>query len=302
MTLPNFLIIGTAKAGTTSLHHYLDQHPDIFMCRKKDTFFFNFDGRDPDYGGPSDNDWYRGRAVVHRDDYEALFDGVTTEMAIGEACPQYLYDPDAASRIHRYTPDAKLIAVLRDPVERAYSSYLQQVRDGLETETDFAAALSREDDRIRANWRPMWHYRARGFYFEQLERYLSLFGAKQVRLYLYEDLQREPAGLLREIYGFLGVDDRFEADISVRHNRAGIPRSRGLYNLIMTPNKLKTVVRPLLPVSVRRMLKGAVIDSGVNLQRPDIPAELRRSLMSEFRDDILALQGLIDRDLSHWMA
>ncbi|MHC5035158.1 MAG: sulfotransferase family protein [Planctomycetota bacterium] len=300
--LPNFLIIGAAKSGTTSLHHYLRQHPEIFMCPKKDTFFFDFDGQEPNYGGPGDTAWYRGRAVVRLEAYQALFAEAASEKAVGEACAQYLYDPRAAERIHRHIPDAKLIAVLRDPVERAYSSFLQQVRDGYETTDDFAEALALEKERLRHNWRPIWHYGKRGFYFEQIERYLRLFDPSQLRLYLYEDLQESPTGMLQDIFAFLGVDSRFEPDVSVRHNRAGVPTSRLLYKLIMTPNLLKSLVKPLLPGKLRSKVKAAVTESEVHLRRPGLPAELRRQLAAGYREDVLKLQELIRRDLSPWLS
>jgi len=302
MTLPNFLVIGAAKSGTTSLHHYIQQHPDIFMCPIKDTFFFDFDGRAPDFGGPGDNAWYEGRAVVEPAEYEALFAGANGKQPIGEACAGYLYDPAAAEAIHRRIPHARLIAVLRDPVERAYSSFLQQVRDGYETTADFAEALDLEEARRRDNWRPIWHYRRRGLYFEQLEAYLRLFDRSQLRLYLYEDLQQDPAAMLRDLFAFLGVDPDFEPDMSLRHNRAGIPASRLLYRLVMTPNLLKSFVKPLLPESLRRTVRSSVTESETFLQRPGLPAELKRRLAAGFRDDVLKLQDLMGRDLSHWLS
>ena len=300
--LPNFLVIGAAKAGTTSLHHYLRQHPDIFMCPRKDTFFFDFDGEPPDFGGPGDNAWYEDRAVIDCDEYRALFAGATTERAIGEACSGYLSDPGAPARIRRRLLDVRLIAVLRDPAERAYSSFLQQVRDGLETTSDFAQALALESERIDRNWRPLWHYRRRGLYFEELSRYLALFDRSQLGLYLYEDLQRDPVLLSQEIFAFLGVDPGFTPDVSIRHNRAGVPASRLLYRLVMTPNTLKTVAKPLLPSRLRGAIRAAVTDSPASLRRPPMPTDLRAELVAGYRDDILRLQDLVQRDLSSWLA
>lgn len=301
MSLPNFLIIGAAKSGTTSLHYYLQQHPEIFMCPRKDTFFFDFDGQAPAYSGPGDNEWYQGYAVTQPQDYEALFAGISSEKAVGESCAGYLYDPQAPKRIHQHIPHAKLIAVLRDPVERAYSSFLQQVRDGYETVADFGEALDLEAERIRGNWRPIWHYRNRGFYGEQLERYLRLFDSSQLRVYLYEDLQGDPAAMLKDIFGFLEVDEGFMPDVSVRHNVAGIPRSRTLLKLMMTPNSLKTLVKPLLPARIRSSLRAAITEHRTSLRRPPVPPQIRRELIAEHRLDTLRLQDLIQRDLSHWL-
>lgn len=299
--LPNFLIIGAAKCGTTSLHYYLQQHPEIFMCPRKDTFFFDFGGHEPNYAGPGDEEWYTDFAVVHLEEYEALFAGVSSEKAVGEACAGYLYAPQASECVHRHIPHAKLIAVLRDPAERAYSSFLHEVRDGHETAADFAEGLALEKDRIRDNWRPIWHYRARGFYYEQIQRYLSLFGSSQLRIYLYEDLKENPTAMLKDIFSFLEVDESFVPDTSRKHNVAGFPRSRTLFKLVMTPNLLKTLIRPLLPAGFRNSLRSAITESRTSLHRPPLPPELRKRLVDEYRPDILKLQDLIRRDLSHWL-
>lgn len=302
MTMPNFLVLGAAKSGTTSLHHYLRQHPEVYMCPIKDTFFFDFDGELPRYGGPGDNEWYRDRAVVRLKDYKSLFADVTSQKAVGEICAQYLYDPLAPARIRRYIPHAKLIAVLRTPVERGYSSFLQQVRDGYETADNYEAALRLEPERVAQDWRPIWHYKSRGFYSSQVKRYLEHFPASQIRIYLYDELQNDPVALVKDMCGFLGVDDGFCPDMTIRHNVAGVPRSRLLYRLVMTPNLPKTFLKPMIPTFLRRRLRAIVTESGVSLQRPALPEHLRLRLIDEYRADILELQTLLQRDLSHWLA
>lgn len=215
--MPNFLIVGAAKSGTTSLHYYLQQHPEIHMSRRKDTFFFNFYGEEPSFNGPGDNEWYKRHAIIRREDYQAQFEGARGETAIGEACAQYLYDPRVPVRLHRDIPNARLIAILRNPVDRAYSSFLQQVRDGYETRSDFGEALNLEEYRIRNNWRPIWHYRKRGFYHQQLQKYLLFFDSSRIRVYLYEDLKDNTSWMLSDIFQHLGVDDSFAPDTTVRH-------------------------------------------------------------------------------------
>lgn len=272
------------------------------MCPVKDTFFFNFDGNHPDFGGPDDNNWYKQRAVVDFSDYQALFADANPNSLVGESCAGYLYDADAARRIHQRLPEARLIAVLRDPVERAYSSFLQQLRDGYETTSDFATALELEPQRRDLNWRPIWHYDKRGRYYEQIETYLNIFDDAQLQIHLYDDLQQDPGGMLKKIYSFLEVDTSFVADISLRHNRAGIPSSRFLFQKMMTPNRLKSIVKPFIPTSLRRKLRAAVTESETLLHRPEVPADIRARLIEGFSDDILKLQSLIDRDLSHWLS
>jgi hypothetical protein len=216
VTMPNFFIIGAQKAGTTSLYYYLKQHPQVYMSPRKEPHFFK--GMHSEYRK-------RGRSlppVTDLGDYQALFEGVTDEKAIGEASASYLYSPKAPALIKRSIPDAKLIAVLRNPADRAYSNYLYCVKMGREPLASFAEALQAEEKRIRENWGPLWHYRQKGFYYSQVKRYFDVFGQDQVKVYLYDDLRGKPSSMLGDIFRFLDVDETFVPDLSIEHNTAGI--------------------------------------------------------------------------------
>ncbi|MGL6339568.1 MAG: sulfotransferase family protein, partial [Waterburya sp.] len=141
--MPNFLIIGAAKAGTTALHEYLQQHPQIYLTPTKETNFFAFEGEIINFQGTGD-EALKDFSITDLNTYQAEFEQVTQELAIGEACPSYLYYPQAATRIKQYIPDARLIVILRNPVERAYANFLHIVRDDRETHRDFALALQAE--------------------------------------------------------------------------------------------------------------------------------------------------------------
>lgn len=301
MTMPNFLIIGAAKAGTSSLHFWLAQHPEVYMTPDKQTYFFASEGDPPGFEGPGDREHAQRKRITRLEDYQALFEGVTTEKAIGEACAVYLYDPMSPACIRRHVPDAKLIIVLRDPAERAYSSYMQMVRDGYETIEDFSEALRLEEDRIKDNWRHLWHYKARGFYHDQIKRYFALFDSSQIRIYMFDDLKRNPAELVKDLLRYLEVDGSFVPDTSRKYNASGVPESRTLFNLIMLPNPLKTLGKPLFPKAIRDRIKDIVTTNPTLLRKPPMPPEVRRQLVDEYREDTLKLQDLIGRDLSHWL-
>jgi hypothetical protein len=300
--MPNFLVIGAGNAGTTSLYHYLDQHPEVFMSPVKEPKFFALEGGLPDYQGPGDR-WVMtqtstNRAVTDLEEYRALFRGVRGEKAVGEASPAYLCNPDAPKSIKRHVPEAKLIAVLRDPAERAYSAYMHQVRDGRET-LPFAEALDAEERRTAANWAPAWRYKAEGLYCGNLARYFELFGRERVRVYLYEDLGADPRGVMRDAYRFLGVDASFEPDTSQRHNMSGVSKNGFLVSLVRKRHPVKTAIKPLVPATVRRRLV-----SGLQkrvLSRPPFPPEVRRELVEAYREDVLRLEDLLGRDLSAWL-
>lgn len=157
MSEPNFLIIGAAKAGTTSLYHYLAQHPQVFLSANKEPHFFALENNPPDYKGPGDEQGVRSR-ITDWQSYLALFSKATGQhRAIGEASTLYLYHPDAPSNIHRHLPDMKMIALLRNPVDAAYSAFGHMYREGREPCNDFMQALKEEDHRVAENWAPSRH-------------------------------------------------------------------------------------------------------------------------------------------------
>lgn len=260
MRVPNFLIIGAAKAGTTAVYDYLGEHPDIYMSPLKETNFLALEGHPLNFSGPGDDDYINKWSIVRLEEYCAQFQGVTTETAVGEASPLYMYEPCTIGRIERYVPDAKFIAVLRNPVDRAYSAYLHCIRDGRETLRDFAQALDAEDGRIAAGWEHIWHYARMGYYGCQLQRYYSTFGPDRVRVFLHQDLAEDPVGMLQECYRFLGVDDGFEPKMHIKPN----------------------------------------VTSMLGENKPPFTPEVRARLIRTYDDDICLLERLIDRDLSHW--
>ncbi len=176
MTLPNFLIIGPPKCGTTALYRYLSQHPDVFMPREKEPRFL-LSHAVPTYTGPTDP-LYAKRLVTSVTKYEELFASASRERAIGEASTLYLYTPGAEDGIRRHVPGAKLIAILRNPVDRAYSNFLHQRYLGAEPLSDFDEALRAEPARIARGWGPFWHYAELGRYQRQLERFHRVFDSR----------------------------------------------------------------------------------------------------------------------------
>jgi hypothetical protein len=305
MTLPNFLVIGAMKSGTTSLYHYLKQHPQIYMSSIKEPNFFALEGSDLDFNGAEGKEkiqrWVKRESVTSIDEYRTLFrEAATSETAIGEASPMYLYSTQAPYRIKQYVPEAKLLTILRNPVERAYSAFLYMTRDGREPLDEFAEALDAEEARIRDNWEWIWHYRSTGFYSTQLERYFNTFDRDQIRIYLYEDLRSNLHGVLRDIFRFLEVDETFVSDTSLKHNVSGTP-SRGLLpRLVFRRNPIKTALKPLLPLGLRRRLLVSLRSRYLN-EAPPLAPRTRSELLEVYRDDILRLEGLIERDLSGWL-
>jgi len=301
MTMPNFLVIGAAKAGTSALYRYMQQHPQVYLTPKKEPHYFSYDSRTKMTNGPGDT---IPHAVTDCIAYQALFDDVSNELAYGEASPTYLYVQGASERILSEVPDVRLIAILRQPVDRAYSAYMHVVRDGRETILDFQEAIQQESNRVEAGWGPIWHYIRGGYYHSQLLSYYDRFPADHIRVVLYDDFRSSPQSVLQSLFAFLGVDEGFVPDMSVRPNVSGVPRSgfvqSVIFRLFMKPNPVRALFRWLLPENTRFRFTTTVRNR--NLRRVPLSADLRGKLTRRYYlDDIAGLETLLDRDLSEWL-
>jgi hypothetical protein len=306
MTMPNFFIVGAQKAGTTSLYHYLNQHPQVYMSPIKEPFFF-------DHEMDSKGEVVRREFTGHRqpprftniEEYSALFEGVRGEKAIGEATPLYIYAPGTPERIERCVPGAKAIALLRNPADRAYSAFLYAVRMGVEPLTDFAQALREEPFRLRNRWHYVFHYRSRGLYYQQLKRYYEVFGRERLGVWLYEDMREDPASVARSVFRFLEVDDTFATDTSSRYNPSGVPASGSARAAMRATDKavwgLRKFLAPTSSILRLAFKMRRVVQSRVLTEPPPIDPELRAGLVEGYKEDILRLQELIGRDLSRWL-
>ena len=158
MRLPDFLVIGAAKAGTSAFFRYIEQHPQVYASPIKEPHFFGLEGDSLIFQGPPGNEVKENKAIRNIDDYQALFQAAPAQSLVVEASVSYLYLPKAAQRIKYYLPNVKLITMLRNPVERAYSSFLHLMRDGREPLKDFSQGLKAEKDRIRENFGFLYRY------------------------------------------------------------------------------------------------------------------------------------------------
>lgn len=281
MRLPDFFVIGAPRSGTTALHWALRQHPEIYMPERKEPHFF----ATPPHATPENEPrvprrMERYARISERSRYLELFSGATERQTVGEASCSYLRSPIAPRRIRESAPDARFVAVLRHPVARAHSSYWFFVGRGLERAPTLEQALAREE---RA---PSWpaHFRP-GLYHAQLSRYYATFRPEQIRVYLYEDWRERPYDMLRDLFGFLGVDPRVRPSLR-ECAPTYAPRSRRLHRFV------QTIRVPGLDALERRC----------NLVAPPpMREDTRAQLHARYRDDMERLQTLIGRDLSHWL-
>lgn len=292
MTLPNFIVIGAARGGTTALYWYLAEHPQVFMSPRKETNFFAY-GLDDEgkllYGDPVFHR-FRVRSLSH---YERVFADAGDARAIGEASPIYLECPQAAARIREHLPAAKIICSLRNPVDRAYSDYVWYVRTRgrrFDPEHDLTAT---------SVWaRPDSHWMRISRYYNALSRYFDAFPRNQIHVILFDDLKRDPRRCIREIYQYLDIDPTFVPDLETPHNIGGLPANMMLERLF-TRRAIRAALRPLIPKRVADRFRRVRTR---NLRRaPALPADLRSELVAHFRDDIAKTADLIGRNLQHWM-
>jgi hypothetical protein len=299
--MPDFLVIGAPKAGTTALHAALARHPGLYMSAIKEPKFFLTDGPPPARGGPGDALTYREH-VWRRADYEALFDPAPAGTLRGESTPLYLYDRAAVRRIREALPDARLIVIVRDPVERAHSNWTHLWSAGLEPVGDFVRACAEEEGRIAAGWAPFWYYAGLGRYGEQLEYLYSLFPHEQVLVLRYRLLVDEPTGTLNRICGFLGVQEGIVPEIP-RQNVTAHPEPTLAHRAVSLAQRAGSAAGTLIPGMTAATLTGPLerFLQRHNRQRQPLSWEQRQELIPRFEADIKLLCAVTGEDFTDWL-
>lgn len=280
MTLPQFILVGVPRSGTTSLYHYLAQHPGLDLSERKEINFLSYPGQDV---ARRDYPWLRFDVRTF-DDYAALFQSAGDKVSVDFSASCFR-SPVAIERIRCYVPDARLFLLLRDPVSRAWSAYLNRVRKGYESRPPDVALVPGE--RAVDN----------GFYSARLGAFLDAFGPERVRVWLFDDLIAQPEATVATIFGYLGVNPTFAVDVAAVYNKASVPRSGMLRRLLPDHRQLRGVA-DALPPSVRTAARQAWRRKQV--PAPMLQADLARRLRTLYEDDIGRLEHLIGRDLGSW--
>jgi Sulfotransferase family len=305
MRWPDFYLIGTPKGGTTALHSALVGHPQLRLSAVKEPKFFLCDGAPPPGSGQrGPGDAHSAREWVWREsDYLRLFADVPRGTLAGESTPFYLYDLAAQRRIAETTPDARLIAVIRDPVDRAYSNWTHLWSDGLEPISDFTEALAHEDSRVAAGYAPFWHYTRLGRYGEQLRHLYQLFPREQVLVLRYRQLAEEPDRTIATVCDFLGVQYHSAAksrpDNVHPYVSPGV-RARLLGATIRTGAAAGAIAPPHLWRRIEAPLRSALHEGGG--RRPTLSVGQRREGLARFIDDIALLEDVTNLSFEDWRA
>jgi len=294
--LPNLLIAGAMRSGTTSAYRYLEAHPDIFMSPSKEPHFLAFEGCSPAFTGPGD-DHLNQRVCTNLEEYRALFAPGASTRYRGEASAMYLYLPAALEGMKRHHIEPFVLLFLRDPADRAASAFEYLRRQGREPLATLAEALDAEPERRALGWAPMWHYLAAGRFADQVTRWRDAVGTDNLQVVLFEDLERSPKSTFASIFERLGVDPDAPIDYVV-HNRSGAPRSVAVERMTRRAGPRLRKVKRALPRPVRRAFERFREQNIVSHDGVDVSTRAR--IVAEVADDVRRLEGIIERDLSAW--
>jgi hypothetical protein len=302
MALPEVFLAGAPKAGTTALHVALARHPQLFMSRVKEPKFFLTEEQQPTpQRGPGDARTAREQ-VWQRDAYEALFADAAPGTLLGESTSLYLHDQNALRRIREAVPHARIISVLRDPVDRAHSNWAHLWSAGLEPEADFVRACRLEDRRRAEGWAPFWSYLSLGKYGEQLERLWSVFPREQTLVLRYRDVREEPATVLDRICAFLGVDTGVLTTMTAENvttHASGSLLNRAVAQALRVGTSLEQRLPGPAWGPVERLLSRHLQRE----QRPREPLHLsqRDALVGHFAEDVVLLEKLTGESFADWV-
>jgi len=296
--LPNFLIVGAAKSGTSSLHNYLNQHPEVFMPS------YNKEGmkvKEPRFLIKDLVQHRLHNGVWSWEEYKSLFNDVKDETSIGESTVLYLYYyKHAIDNIKKYLgKNVKIIIMLRNPTDRAYSAF-QHVSRGLKEQNSFEEALKIEKGRMDkdSGLTPMTMYKEMGLYYDMVRAYKENF--KNIHIIFYEDFRDDTEGEIKNIFKFLGLSLSANIDFVSRHNVGGKRwKNEKMKHVFMQNNPLKSALKKVIPKSLRKGVRDTLISASTDKVAP-MKENTRIKLNAFFKDDIKKLSDLLNRDLTHW--
>ena len=300
--LPDFLLVGAQKSGTTSIANYLRQHPDISISRIKEPNFFSYYNEKTciieklkKFNKFANHSF---DIITDINDYLKLFDN--KKLILGDCSTHYLYHYNSTIKNikreyqDKYS-DLKIIIILRDPVYRAFSAWSMFVRDGKETES-FLKAIALSQRRIEKGDIVDFDYLGFSLYANQVEAYLSSF--ENVKIFIFEDFFKDIKKYIYELYDFIGIDNNFTPDTDAADNISGKPKSRIIYNFLSRPNVIKFPIKMALPIVLRKKIKRRLIKK--TLKKIALTENEYNTAIGYFKSDIVRLENIIGRKIESW--
>lgn len=300
--MPDFIVIGAGKSGTTALNRYLKQHPGIHMAPHKEPNFFAYESVDPD-NAPADVALAHYRSsITEISEYQRQFTEAQEGQVKGEISNIYLYTPRAAQSIQRFVPQVKLVAILRQPADRLFSRYQHLVRE----EKAPTEGMTNVFDR-KSIWWKRNDFVHEGFYYQHLKDYYERFPEENIRIYLYDDFLAKPAEILKDMFQFIGVDPEAEIDTNLKSNVSGHKKKNLVNHLVGGGGLLVKLSKKAMPGFHRKLKNNTFTTKQLqrirnkNLVKDEFDPKLRTRITKEiYHQDIQMLQDLINRDLSRW--
>ena len=298
---PNLFIVGQPKSGTTALHQFLGQHPEIYMSSIKEPHFFC-----SDFHLESDRAYGKKRFFDFRSEsaYLQLFNRAGKAKVIGESSTNYLYSQVAAEKIHNFNPDAKIIIILREPAKFLYSLHSHYVKFTEENEPDFLTALALESDRKqekasspRVTTPSYLYYSQRVQYYQQVKRYYDRFEPEQIKVVVFEEFKSDNERIYREILDFLGVDPNFTPEYGTVNANKEV-KFKAINDLVNSP-LLKNISKNLLSQEFNEFIRDNIVEKFLWHQAPKVsmPEDIRLKLMQEYYPQVTQISDLIGVDL-----
>lgn len=296
MKKPNFIIAGFPKCGTTSLHHYLSEHPQIFMPSQKELHFFTYEILSKLKNGPKDGA-VKKTQIQDSKKYLDFYRNVKNEIAVGDASPSYINYPNQFLKIKEYLEDPKFIIVLRDPINRAYSNYLHLKREQRETLT-FKEAVNRENKRIKDKYSDFWYYKFNSTYYDKILKAKETF--KEVLIITSEELNENHEATMKKVYKFLDVDCNFITKRkSNRFNKGGYYKKNLFTKIIFQPSKFKNLIKKFIKPTPSLKILLARVASLFRAKTEEIDEETVLYLTKHFKEEVKKLKSL-NINTSNW--
>ena len=296
MKKPNFIIAGFPKCGTTSLHHYLSEHPQIFMPSQKELHFFTYEILSKLKNGPKDGA-VKKTQIQDSKKYLDFYRNVKNEIAVGDASPSYINYPNQFLKIKEYLEDPKFIIVLRDPINRAYSNYLHLKREQRETLT-FKEAVNRENKRIKDKYSDFWYYKFNSTYYDKILKAKETF--KEVLIITSEELNENHEATMKKVYKFLDVDCNFITKRkSNRFNKGGHYKKNLFTKIIFQPSKFKNLIKKFIKPTPSLKILLARVASVFRAKTEEIDEETVLYLTKHFKEEVKKLKSL-NINTSNW--
>ncbi|GBE30130.1 sulfotransferase domain protein [bacterium BMS3Bbin04] len=302
--LPNFLLAGVPKSGTSSMHSYLRGHPQIYLPDRKELHYFTHDLLAECLEGPGDRQVWE-RTVATLDEYKSFYSGAGSEPIVGESSPSYAYFHQAIPRIlERLGDDLRVLIMIRNPIKRAHSTYVHMVTNQRET-LSFHDSIMKEAQRKTQGYGDFWRYAEHGLYSQPIEAWIKAIGRDNLKVILLEEFNSDNEAVFAELLSWLGIDSTYRpGDLGAAYGHTGTARNKALKSALNSAASFAVTVKRMLPSSLYLRAKrlNATLNRA-NTSRADFPIEDRtwEHLSDYFREDLLLTGELIGKDLRGWL-